>query len=124
MGKVVSCSKCRKAYRNLEDLGDLRDNDGICLVCNSSIEVEDWDRVLASYEDEDYDDVAEDIDEDDFDDDDFDDDDFGEDLGDDLAELDEPAKLDGDYEEDDGDDEDDGDGDDLDPEESESDDED
>ena len=62
MGKVVSCEECRKAYRNLEALEDLRDNDGICLVCNAPIEVEDWDRVLASYEDDDFDDDADEID--------------------------------------------------------------
>jgi hypothetical protein len=84
MGKVVSCKECRKAYRNPESLEDLRDNDGICLVCNSPIEVEDWDRVLASYENED-DDEADEVDEDDFGDDaekepdDDLDDDFGED---------------------------------------------
>jgi hypothetical protein len=89
MGKVVSCEECRKAYRNIEALEDLRDNDGICLVCNNPIEVEDWDRVLASYEDDDYDDAHEEEDEDDFGDDldeeDLDDDD---DMDDDFGEFD------------------------------------
>lgn len=89
MGKVIVCDECRKAYRDLEALEDLRDNDGICLVCNNPIEVEDWDRVLASYEDDDFGDMDdEDFDEDDFGDDDFGDDDFGnlddEDDGDEM----------------------------------------
>jgi acetyl-CoA carboxylase beta subunit len=75
MGKVISCEECRKAYRSLEALEDLRDNDSVCLVCNHPIEVDDWDRVLASYEDDDYDDVDE---EDEEDEDDFGDDDFGD----------------------------------------------
>ena len=87
MGKVVSCEECRKAYRSLEALEDLRDNDGICLVCNNPIEVGDWDRVLASYEDEDYDDDHEDEDEDDFGDD-LDDDEEEDDFADDFGELD------------------------------------
>jgi hypothetical protein len=87
MGKVVSCEECRKAYRNPESLEDLRDNDGICLVCNSPIEVEDWDRVLASYENED-DDEADEVDEDDFSDDaeEEPDDDLDDDLDDDFGE--------------------------------------
>ncbi len=87
MGKVVNCEECRKAYRNPESLEDLRDNDGICLVCNSPIEVEDWDRVLASYEDED-DDEAHEVDEDDFGDDaeEEPDDDLDDDLDDDFGE--------------------------------------
>ncbi len=62
MGKVVHCQECAKAYRNLEDLEDLRDNDSICLVCNAPVEVADWDRILASYEEdeEDMDDIEED----------------------------------------------------------------
>ena len=92
MGKVVRCEECGKAYRNLETLEDLRDNDGICLVCNAPIEVEDWDRVLASYEDEDFDDDHDDEeDEDDFGDDlddDLDDDDMDDDFGDGFGELD------------------------------------
>ena len=59
MGKAVCCQECGKVHRNLEDLEDLRDNDSICLVCNTPIEVSDWDRVLASYEEdeEDLDDI-------------------------------------------------------------------
>lgn len=83
MGKIVRCPECGEVYNNLEKLEDLRDNDGICLVCNAPIEVRDWDRVLASYEDDDLDGVDEDDDEDDWsdeeeaddDDEDFDDDD-------------------------------------------------
>ncbi len=50
MGKIVRCQECSETYRTLERLEDLRDNDGICLVCNAPIEVSDWDRVLASYD--------------------------------------------------------------------------
>ncbi len=65
MGKIVRCQECSETYRSLERLEDLRDNDGICLVCNAPIEVSDWDRVLASYEEDDLDDVddVEEIDE-------------------------------------------------------------
>ena len=56
MGKVVNCLECAKVYRSLEELEDLRDNDAICLVCNAPVEVPDWDRILASYE-EDEDDL-------------------------------------------------------------------
>lgn len=55
MGKTVRCRECDKVYRDLEELEDLRDNDSTCLVCNSTIEVTDWDRILASYEDEEAD---------------------------------------------------------------------
>ena len=51
MGKIVRCRECGKVYRELDELEDLRDNDSVCLVCNNTIEVADWDRVLASYED-------------------------------------------------------------------------
>ena len=90
MGKVVNCDECHKVYRDLEALEDLRENDSICLVCNGPIEVEDWDRVLASFEEDDFDDVTEDVDEDD----------FSEDLEEaveDFAQLDEfdEAELDG-----------------------------
>lgn len=109
MGKVVSCEECRKAYRNLETLEDLRDNDGICLVCNAPIEVEDWDRVLASYEDDDYDDEPDEVDEDDFGDDD-DDEELDDDFGDDFGELEDgeslAAEMDDDEEDDDDDDDD------------------
>jgi hypothetical protein len=88
MGKVVRCAECRKVFDDIEELEDLRNNDSICLSCNAPIEVADWDRVLASYdEDEDLDDLDDDDLEDDLDDDfaswddDLDDDDFG--IGDD-----------------------------------------
>lgn len=55
MGKIVRCRECGKVYRELDELEDLRDNDSVCLVCNNTIEVADWDRILASYEDEDGD---------------------------------------------------------------------
>jgi len=83
MGKIVRCRECGKVYRDVEELEDLRDNDSVCLVCNSTIEVADWDRVLASYEDDDEDG---DVDEDDWDDEDEletdDDEDDDDDLGD------------------------------------------
>ena len=55
MGKIVRCRECGKVYRELDELEDLRDNDSVCLVCNNTIEVADWDRILASYEDDDGD---------------------------------------------------------------------
>ena len=103
MGKVVHCEECHKIYRDVEALEDLRDNDGICLVCNNPIEVEDWDRVLASYAEDDFDDVPEDVDEDDFSEE--------SDQFDEFVEFD-GAELDAGGDEDDGglDDDDDGDG--------------
>ena len=67
MGKPVRCRECGKVYRDVEELEDLRDNDSVCLVCNNTIEVADWDRILASYEDDEDDG---DVDDDDWDDDD------------------------------------------------------
>ena len=84
MGKIVRCRDCGKVYRDVEELDDLRDNDSACLVCNSALEVADWDRVLASYEDDEEDDR--DGDEDDWDDE--DDDDLDDDLGGDTADDD------------------------------------
>ena len=75
MGKSVHCKECGKVYRELEELEDLQNNDSVCLVCNNTIEVADWDRILASFEDEDG--------EGDEEDEDWDDDD--EDLEDDGA---------------------------------------
>ena len=74
MGKAIRCPECGESYRTLERLEDLRDNDGVCMVCNAPIEVPDWDRILATHEDEedDLDDVddVEDLDDvDDLDDD-------------------------------------------------------
>ena len=82
MGKIVKCRECGKVYRDVEELEDLRDNDSVCLVCNSTIEVADWDRVLASYEDDDEDG---DVDEDDWDDEDELETDADEDDDDDLG---------------------------------------
>ena len=84
MGKIVRCCDCGKIYRDVEELEDLRDNDSACLVCNSALEVADWDRVLASYED---DDGEREVDEDD-DDWDDEDDDLDEDIGNDPADDD------------------------------------
>ena len=82
MGKIVRCRDCGKVYREVEELEDLRDHDSNCLVCNSPIEVADWDRVLASYEDDDEEEAS--VDEDDWDDDEHDDeDDLEEDEHDD-----------------------------------------
>ena len=50
MGKVVRCPECGRVYRDPEELEELRDNDSICMVCNAPIEVSDWDRILASWE--------------------------------------------------------------------------
>ena len=90
MGKILRCRECGKVYRDLDELEDLRDNDSVCLVCNSTIEVADWDRVLASYEDDEDDG---DVDDDDWDDEDEeiseDDDDLGDDDFDELDDDDE-----------------------------------
>ena len=108
MGKIVRCRDCGKVYRDVEELDDLRDNDSACLVCNSALEVADWDRVLASYEDDEEDDR--DGDEDDWDDE--DDDDLDDDLGgdtaddDDLEGGDQFEALDDDDDDDDDEDED------------------
>ena len=103
MGKSVRCQECAKVYRDPDELEELRDNDSICLVCNAPIEVADWDRILASWEDEeDLDDVDDDLDEDDDwseDDDDDDDDDDGDADGDDDADDDFDDDLD-DFDED------------------------
>src|SRR5262245_23990211 len=66
MGKSVHCRECGKVYRELDELEDLRDNDSVCLVCNNTVEVADWDRILASFEEDDGD--VEDVDDDDWDD--------------------------------------------------------
>ena len=93
MGKVVGCPECAKVYRDPEELEELRDNDSICMVCNAPIEVADWDRILASWEDEeDLDDVDDDLGEDWSED----AEDFGEDLDDDDFDPD----FDGDGDED------------------------
>ena len=86
MGKIVRCRECGKVYRELDELEDLRDNDSVCLVCNNTIEVADWDRVLASYEDDEGD---VDDDEDDWEDDETEgdeEDDVGDEDFDDLGE--------------------------------------
>ncbi|MEI6129517.1 MAG: hypothetical protein WCR59_05575, partial [Planctomycetota bacterium] len=64
MGKSVTCRECSKVYRELDELEDLRDNDSVCLTCNNTIEVADWDRILASFEDDEGD--AEEGDDDDW----------------------------------------------------------
>lgn len=106
MGKILRCRDCGKVYRDVEELEDLRDNDSVCLVCNNTIDVADWDRVLASYEDDEGDGDADD--EDDWDDDDQDLDADGDEDGDDddapddgFEDLDEDEDDDGDDEEED-----------------------
>ena len=87
MGKIVRCRECGKVYRELDELEDLRDNDSVCLVCNNTIEVADWDRVLASYEDEE---AGGDDDEDDWDDDEAEtEEEEADDVADDFDEIDE-----------------------------------
>ncbi|MCB9884625.1 MAG: hypothetical protein H6838_03980 [Planctomycetes bacterium] len=95
MGKIVRCRECGKVYRELDELEDLRDNDSVCLVCNNTIEVADWDRILASYEDDEGD---VDDDEDDWEDDDVEAD---EDEAEDIAEDEEFDDIDDDEEEED-----------------------
>ena len=104
MGKTVRCRECGKVYRELDELEDLRDNDSVCLVCNNTIEVPDWDRVLASYEDDDGD-----VDEDDEDWDDDEESEGGEEeveAGDDFEEIEEGEEEEKDDEEDDDEDDD------------------
>jgi hypothetical protein len=102
MGKIVRCRECGKVYRELDELEDLRDNDSVCLVCNNTIEVADWDRVLASYEDED---AEGDADDDDWEEDDDDETEAGEEAGEEAAEED-FDEIDDDESEDDDEDED------------------
>ena len=117
MGKTVRCRECGKVYRELDELEDLRDNDSVCLVCNNTIEVADWDRILASYEDDEGDVEAED--------DDWDDDEEVEDEeeADEAAGAEEDFELDDDEDEDEEDDKDGGDEEDKDEEEEEEEDE-
>ena len=99
MGKIIRCPECSEVYRRLERLEDLRDNDGACMVCNAPIEVQDWDRILASHEDDDLDDV-DDLDE-------VEDDVHGVDTPDDEVDWDEAEEF-GDHGDDpEGDEEDD-----------------
>ena len=69
MGLVLRCDECNKSYRTLEQLEKLRDNESICLRCRALIEVDDWDELLATWEEveeeeaeEDFDDVEIDVD--------------------------------------------------------------
>lgn len=119
MGKIVRCRECGKVYRELDELEDLRDNDSVCLVCNNTIEVADWDRVLASYEDDDGDADEDDDWEEDEDTEAGDDEDT---AADDFEEVDD-ADADADDDEDDDDDADDDDDEDEDEDEEEEDDE-
>lgn len=112
MGKSVNCRECGKVYRELDELEDLRDNDSVCLVCNNTVEVADWDRILASFEDEDGD-VEEVDEEDDWDDEEDDEDeedlevdeDLDEDLDDDVEEEEEDDDADDDEDDDEEEDE-------------------
>lgn len=101
MGTIVRCSECAAVYRDLEELGDLRDNDSICLRCNGPIEIADWDWLLSTWEeDPDLDDVEEGQDEDDDDwgaDDEMGlDDDLGDDFPDEEEDEDDVDDLDDD----------------------------
>ena len=63
MARVIRCSECGKAYRTLEQLEELRENESLCLRCRALIEVDDWDEILDNWEDpeddedEDFDDM-------------------------------------------------------------------
>jgi hypothetical protein len=106
MGKIVRCRECGEVYRELDQLEDLRDNDSVCLKCNNTIEVADWDRVLASYEDEE--DADEEDDDWDEEDDEEEDDEADEPAdGFDAIEEDEDEEADDDEDDDDEDDDDD-----------------
>ncbi|MCI0589189.1 MAG: hypothetical protein L0323_20430 [Planctomycetes bacterium] len=52
MGKTIRCDTCNRSYRTLKAVEALRDNDGVCLECENPIEVEDWDEVVDSYDEE------------------------------------------------------------------------
>ncbi len=52
MGKTIRCDTCNRSYRTLKAVEALRDNDGVCLECENPIEVEDWDEVVESYDEE------------------------------------------------------------------------
>jgi len=108
MGKTVRCRECGKVYRELDELEDLRDNDSVCLVCNNTIEVTDWDRILASFEEDEGD--VEDVEEDDWEDEaesDEEESEADEDLEEDLdVDEEEEEEEEGDDEEGDEDDED------------------
>ncbi|MFM1873746.1 MAG: hypothetical protein RL398_3168 [Planctomycetota bacterium] len=108
MGKIVRCRECGEVYRDIEALELLRDNDSVCTTCNSTIEVADWDRILASYEDDEGD---VDDDEDDWEDeeeaDEDEDDDVGDEDFDDLDEDEDEEDEDEDEDEDEEEDEDD-----------------
>lgn len=100
MGKIVRCRECGEVYRDLEALELLRDNDSVCTTCNNTIEVADWDRVLASYEDDEGADDADDDDDWEDDDEAADGEEDGDDLGDDdFDELDEDEDSDDDEDE-------------------------
>ncbi len=100
MGKTVRCPECGEVYRSLERIEDVRDNDGVCLVCNAPIEGTDWDKVLASYEDDDIDDVDDLEDVDDLDDDEDLDEDDELDDDEEEFELDEEDDDDAEFDED------------------------
>ncbi len=99
MGKIVKCRECGKVYRELDELEDLRDNDSVCLVCNNTIEVADWDRILASYEDEDGDVEDDDWDEDEAEADEEADEDVAEEEFDDLGDEEDEEEDDEDEDE-------------------------
>ena len=99
MGKIVRCRECGKVYRELDELEDLRDNDSVCLVCNNTIEVADWDRILASYEDEDGDVEDDDWDEDEAEADEEADEDVAEEEFDDLGDEEDEEEDDEDEDE-------------------------
>lgn len=121
MGKTVRCRECGKVYRELDELEDLRDNDSVCLVCNNTIEVTDWDRILASFEEDEGD--VEDVEEDD----DWEDEAEGDEEESEADEdVEEDLDVDGEEDEDEdeeGDEEEEGDEDDEDEEEDEDEDE-
>lgn len=107
MGKIIRCAECGERYKTVEAIEELRDNDAICLNCDAEVEVEDWDRVLASYEDDDLDDVDDDEDaEDDEDEDEGFDDDWRGSSGDDEDDDDFELGPEDDEDDDDYDDED------------------
>ncbi len=63
MGIEISCPECGKVYRTRGQLELLKDNESLCLKCRAFIDVDDWDEIIASFDDEDID-IHDDFDDD------------------------------------------------------------
>jgi len=63
MGIEIVCPECGRIYRTREQLEMLKDNESLCLKCRAFIDVDDWDEIMASLDDEDID-ISDDFDDD------------------------------------------------------------